>query len=66
VGTFEKSFVVDGEQYEVYSYSEDGTRTFQLVTEVGLPIGQPLSELPEDETVAALVREALGVEDEAA
>jgi hypothetical protein len=55
VGTFEKSYEVDGEQFELYAQSEE-PQTFQLVDNDSLPIGEPFTAIPDDESVVALVR----------
>jgi hypothetical protein len=59
VGRFERSYVVDGEQYELYT--ERAEHTFQLVDSDGLPIGEPFTNIPDDETVSALVRASRAV-----
>jgi hypothetical protein len=60
MGTFEKAYEVDGEQYELYAQSEE-PQTFQLVDNDSLPIGEPFGEIPDDDTVAALVRASRSV-----
>ena len=57
MGTFEKSYTVDSEQFELYRSDEDGP-SFQLVDGQSLPVGEPFAEVPSDETVAELVRAA--------
>jgi hypothetical protein len=54
MGTFEKAFVVDGEPFELYA--SDGDESFQLVDGESLPVGAPFADVPDWETVAALVR----------
>lgn len=55
MGTFEKSYSVAGEQFELYRSAEDGS-SFQLVDGQSLPVGEPFDEVPSEETVAGLVR----------
>jgi predicted regulator of Ras-like GTPase activity (Roadblock/LC7/MglB family) len=55
MGTFEQSFIVDGAEYELYRQSDENG--FQLISQTGVVIASELSEAPDAETVAALVRE---------
>jgi len=55
MGTFEKAYEVDGEQYELYLQSDE-PQTFQLVDTESLPVGGLFSEIPAQETVIELVR----------
>lgn len=55
MGTFEKSFIVDGQEYELYATSDEESTGYQLVDHAGQPVGEPLSELPDEEAVLALV-----------
>lgn len=52
MGTFEKTFEVDGERFELYAQGDD----YQLYDEESLPVGGPFDYLPDAATVAALVR----------
>jgi hypothetical protein len=56
VGSYEKTFVVDGAEYELYAQL-DGESGYQLVDRMGRAVGE-FAEIPDDETVVALVREA--------
>jgi hypothetical protein len=57
VGTYEKSFVVDGEEYELYRHWNDGRIAFQLVSYRGQLVHDGLlSDEPDQEMVEALVR----------
>jgi hypothetical protein len=57
VGTYEKSFVVDGEEYELYRQWNDGRIAFQLVSYRGQLVHDGLlSDEPDQEMVEALVR----------
>ena len=66
MGTFEKSYTVDGEQFELYAQTEDGERSFQLVDTQSLPVGEPFGEVPSEEAVAELVRASREVGEAAA
>ena len=57
MGTYEKTYVVDGVDYELYAASVDGEQTFQLVDRAGQVVADALGDVPDEETVAALVRE---------
>jgi len=67
VGTYVKSFVVDGEEYELYAQVGNGLTTYDLFDRAGLIIIiADLTEVPDEETVVALVRVADGWGDDAA
>lgn len=51
MGTFEKTYLVDGERFELYA-STDGEARFQLVDGDNLPIGEPFDAMPDEDTVA--------------
>lgn len=58
MGTYEKSFIVDGEEYELYRHEDDGEVGFQLVTHQGELVNDGLLlDEPDEAAVAALVRE---------
>jgi hypothetical protein len=61
VGTFAESYEVDGEQFELYAQQGDEP-SYQLVDSESLPIGAPFTEVPDQETVVALVRASLEVD----
>jgi hypothetical protein len=56
MGTFERSFEVDGERFELYAQTQDAETTYQLVDEANLPIGQAFVHPPEEDVVIGLVR----------
>jgi len=58
MGTYEKSFVVDDEEYELYRHWNDGRIAFQLVSYRGqlVPDGL-LTDEPDQAEVEALVRQ---------
>lgn len=56
MGTFEKAYIIDGESFELYASDEGRNCSFQLVDGESLPVGAALAEVPDWETVAALVR----------
>ena len=56
VGTYEKTFVVDGVEYELYAQSDGDERVYQLVDTHGRVVADELPDVPDEETVAALVR----------
>jgi len=67
MGTFIKSFVVDGEEYELYAQVDNGITTYDLLDAAGTTIVvADLDDVPDDETVVALVRAADGWDGEAA
>jgi hypothetical protein len=60
MGTYEKSYCVDGEEYELYRQTDFFGRFigYQLVTHHGEPVGDGLLErVPRRLDVVALVRE---------
>jgi hypothetical protein len=57
MGTYEKSFVVDGEEYELYRHWNDGRIAFQLVSYRGQLVHDGLlSDEPDQTAAEALVR----------
>jgi hypothetical protein len=56
VGTYVKSFVVDGEAFELYAQIGDGDKSYQLVDGDSLAVGEPFDHVPQDAIVADLVR----------
>lgn len=56
VGTYEKTFIVDGVDYELYAQADGGETVYQLVDRNGRVIADELSEIPDEQTAAALVR----------
>lgn len=59
MGTYEKSFIVDGEEYELYRHDDDdGEVGYQLVTQQGELVNEGLLlDEPDQAAVVALVRE---------
>jgi hypothetical protein len=58
MGTFERSYFVDGQELELYAQLDGEALTgYQLVTSDGASIGDPFAGVPDEETVAALVRQ---------
>lgn len=58
MGTYEKSFIVDGEEYELYRHDDDGEVGYQLVTQQGELVNEGLlGDTPSQPAVEALVRE---------
>lgn len=62
MGTFERSFEVDGERFELYAQSHDGELRYELVDEKNRRIGDVFRQPPDENVVADLVRavKALG------
>jgi len=58
MGTYEKTVVVDGEEFDLFSHSDDDGSTFQLVDKGGQIIGAARGELPDEQMVLAIVRES--------
>lgn len=56
MGTFERSYEVDGERFELYLEGSAGSRRYQLVDEENLPVGGAFSAVPDDALVARVVR----------
>ena len=56
VGSYEKTFVVDGAQYELYAQLEGDVTVYALVDQSGRAIGE-FAEVPDEETVVMLIRE---------
>jgi len=66
MGTFEKSYEVDGERFELYAQASDGETAYQLVDEENLAIGGPFADIPDDATVTGVVRAVKTLPDAAA
>ncbi|HZP73696.1 MAG TPA: hypothetical protein VFA97_09995 [Gaiellaceae bacterium] len=67
MGTFVKAYIVDGEEYELYEQREDGFVTYDLLDSAqSVLVASGLDDVPDDETVVALVRHLNGWEDDAA
>lgn len=57
MGSYEKTFIVDGAEYELFAQSsEEGVVGYQLVAADGVPLTL-LAAVPEQAEVEALVRE---------
>jgi hypothetical protein len=57
VGTYEKTYVVDGAQYELYAVTEDDTVNYDLFDHAGRKVTvEPLPEIPDNEAVIGLVQ----------
>jgi len=64
MGTFEKSYEIEGERSELYGQEDEGGRRYQLVDSESLPIGPLFIDITDERTVVDLVRavdEALGL-----
>lgn len=59
MGTFIRSYSVDGEEFELYGEA-GGRGGFQLVDREGLPVGLRFATIPDDKTVEAVVRASSG------
>lgn len=66
MGTFERSFEVDGERFELYVQKRAGATIYQLVDGENLPIGRPFRRPPNEETVRCLVHAVKSLTDPAA
>jgi hypothetical protein len=55
LGTFEKSYEVDGKKFELYRQESEGEHVFQLVDGDSAPVGQPFAEVPSDAAIAEFV-----------
>jgi hypothetical protein len=58
MGTFEKVYVVDGSEYELYRQNDVPT-TYQLVDWTGRLIASGLAGVPDEQSVVALIRERI-------
>jgi hypothetical protein len=56
MGTYVKTFVVDGEEYELYAWTHDDETTSYDLLKGSEVIWTRLIRLPDDETVIGLVR----------
>lgn len=57
MGSYEKTYVVDGREYELYAATDGESTAYALVDHAGVKVSdEALSEIPADETVRALVR----------
>jgi hypothetical protein len=59
MGTFEKTFDVDGASYDLFRHDEDGETSFELVDARGRRVGVALDAEPDQEAIERLVRTAL-------
>lgn len=66
MGTFEKTYEVDGERFELYVQEGEDERRYQLVDSENLPVGGPFSAIPDEQTVVRLVRAAHEVSESSA
>lgn len=63
LGSYEKTFVVDGAEFELYAVADGESTGYVLVDHAGVKvIEEPLSEIPDDETVRSLVQQRGEVE----
>lgn len=57
LGSYEKTFVVDGAEYELYAVADGESAGYVLVDHAGVKvIEEPLTEIPDDEAVRSLVQ----------
>lgn len=56
MGSFEKTYEVDGEKFELYAATDDSG--YQLIDATGVTIAEALESIPDEESVFDLVREA--------
>lgn len=56
MGSYERSFVVDGVVYELYAQLDGDESGYELVDQAGKTVADGLAEIPDDDAVAALVR----------
>jgi hypothetical protein len=57
VGTYEKTYVVDEAQYELYAVTEDDGVGYDIFDQGGRKVTvEPLPEIPDNEAVIGLVR----------
>lgn len=67
MGTFERSYEIGGETFELYAQrDDDGGVSYQLVDEENLPIGRRFGVVPDELTVRRLVRAIKALDDPAA
>ena len=66
MGTFERTYEVDGERFELYRQGDDSAKTYQLVDDENLPVGERFDEVPSEDVVAALVRAGNDIAESAA
>lgn len=59
MGTFERTFTVDGASYDLFRQSDDEETSFELVDARGQRVGAPLDAEPDQAAVERLVRTAL-------
>jgi hypothetical protein len=56
VGSYERSFIVDGVDYELYAQLDGDECVYELVDQAGSTVADGLAEIPDADAVAALVR----------
>jgi hypothetical protein len=57
MGTYEKTYVVDGEQYELYAESDADEVAYELFDLRGRKVTvEPLAKIPDQEAIVGLVR----------
>jgi hypothetical protein len=56
MGALRRSYIIDGERFEVYEQRDDGSSRFQLFDQEGLPLGDPFAAEPNSALVAEVVR----------
>jgi hypothetical protein len=61
LGTFVKTFVVDGEEFDLYAWSDGEATTYDLLRGCEV-VWLGLVKLPDEETVIGLVRAVRGRE----
>jgi hypothetical protein len=66
MGTFEKTYEVDGERFELYAQEREDEQCYQLVDSENLPVGGPFTGIPDEQTVVRLVRAAHEVSESSA
>lgn len=59
MGTFERTFDVDGASYDLFRHDDDEETSFELVDSRGQRVGAALDAEPDQEAVERLVHAAL-------
>jgi hypothetical protein len=57
VGSYERSFIVDGVEYELYAQLDGDECVYELVDQAGKTVAEGLAEIPDAAAAAALIRE---------